>query len=381
MTSTTSLVEDALDNFTSFDISTYTNNNDATVRPSSTLLLLFKWFFRFTCVFIVILCPWANYKLIQIFQTHPFYKDSSSKWYITFKAIFDIIYTLISLPIIFCLTFSIDLIHKSLFTCKAITYLHFTADDLISVMLTFLCIDRMIRITCNYRLRERCSLVVCIILTILFLIINVHNVIRFQYQDGFCQKAYLSIGDYDFDIYYSLILTSVSWTIIFIASINLTVGIYCDRVRRIQLRQQQPLAPPHQQEQQQKPNNISFLGYYPKKSDNDRLGLIDNIDDFEDSTEITIEPNKFDNRPSQYEEQDNIDLQISVCVLITSAIFLSCNLPNFILYVMRAVFHSTFSSIGYVFIYISFLPLLIVHTVSYFVFKHLAARIFPNNSS
>ncbi len=102
------------------------------------------------------------------------------------------------------------------------------------------------------------------------------------------------------------------------------------------------------------------------------------IDDWDDPTAITIEQNHFDERSF---EQDNIDLQITVCVLITAAVFLGCNLPNFIIYIMRYVYDSTFSTIGYIFVYISLFPLLIAHTISYFIYNHLAARIFRNNSS
>jgi hypothetical protein len=94
---------------------------------------------------------------------------------------------------------------------------------------------------------------------------------------------------------------------------------------------------------------------------------------------VTIEQNN-SNKSWEQEEQDNIDLQITVCVLITSAIFLACNLPNFFIYIMRYVYNSRLSTIVYIFVYISIFPLLIAHTISYFVFNHLAARIFPNNS-
>ncbi len=105
------------------------------------------------------------------------------------------------------------------------------------------------------------------------------------------------------------------------------------------------------------------------------------IDDWEDSATVVIEQNPLDNKYSEQEQQDNIDLQLTVCVLITSAIFLGCNLPNFIMFIMRFVYHSGFNTIGYIFVYISLFPLLIAHTISYFVFNHLAARLFPNNSS
>jgi hypothetical protein len=94
---------------------------------------------------------------------------------------------------------------------------------------------------------------------------------------------------------------------------------------------------------------------------------------------VTIEQTNSDHRFSEYEEQDNIDLQITVCVLITSAIFLLCNLPNFMIFVMRFIHQRRFSTIGYIAVYLSLFPLLIAHTISYFVFNHLAARLFPNN--
>jgi len=111
--------------------------------------------------------------------------------------------------------------------------------------------DRMIRITCGYRLRKRFSLTTCIITTIIFLIINIHHVMRLQHRDGFCQKIYFGILDYDFDIYYSFIYTSVTWTIIFIASINLTVSVYCDRTRIMKLKNKE-----QQRQQEQKISKI-----------------------------------------------------------------------------------------------------------------------------
>ena len=106
------------------------------------------------------------------------------------------------------------------------------------------------------------------------------------------------------------------------------------------------------------------------------------LDDWEEPSAVTFEQNNIDtNRFQEQEQQDNIDLQLTVSVLITSAIFLACNLPNFIMFVMRFIYNSTFSTAGYVLIYISLFPLLIAHTISYFVFNHLAARLFPYNSS
>jgi hypothetical protein len=386
-----SFVEDILDNFT-IDGETpgYSNTEDFSLPRSSFLMVLSKWVLRLACAVIIVVCPWANFKLIQFFHTHSYHKESSAKWYIVFKGICDIIYIFISVPIIFCLTLNIDIIHYNYLTCKFITYVHYLSDDLISMMLTLLCIDRMIRITCGCRLRQRFSLTVCIIAIILFAIVNIHHIIRLRHQNGFCHKSYLGVLDYDFDIYYSFLYTSISWGIILIASINLTVSVYCDRTRRIQLKQKQ-----QQRDQQQKISKIFLNGGDPIGGDSDRVELIHStgnyekserkflneyyfIDDWEDSTAVTIEQNNIDNRLA---EQDNVDLQITVCVLITSAIFLVCNVPNFIVFITRFVYSSAFTSIGLVMVYIALFPLFIAHTISYFVFNHLAARLFSTNSS
>ncbi|CAF4302918.1 unnamed protein product, partial [Rotaria magnacalcarata] len=191
-------------------------------------------------------------------------------------------------------------------------------------------------------------------------------------------KLYLSIWDYDFDIYYSLIYTLITWAIIFIASINLTVSVYCDRERRLKLLKQQ------QQQQQQQQRYLSEILLNTTDSiafDNDRAELIDNTDDIEDATVVTIEANPLANESSENEQQDNIDLQITVCVLIVSATFLGCNLPNFCIFIWRYIYNSNFSTLGYIFVYISIIPLIVAHTVNYFIFNHLAARLFPNSSS
>ncbi|UJR26599.1 hypothetical protein I4U23_007919 [Adineta vaga] len=367
-------MEDMLDNLTSSDDLSYTVHSDETIiGPSSAFLFISKILLRLTCVCVLLLCPWMNFKLIQFFQTRIFYKDSSVKWYIIFKAVFDTLYILISIPIIFSLTFTIDIVHKNFITCKLITYLHYLTDDLISMMLTLACIDRMIRITCGTRLRTRFSLIVCIVVTCLFMILNIHHFIRLKHVDGFCHKTYFGIWDYDFDIYYSLVYTSISWFIIFISLINLTTSIYCDRARRLKMKQQQ--------QQQQGIGKVFLQNGYPIGSDSDRLELIRSAEDCEESIAITIQTNNIDHESMEQVQQDNIDLQVSVGILITSAIFLLCNLPNFIIFVMRFVFHSTFATIGYIFIYVALFPLLIAHTISYFVFNHLLARIFRNNSS
>jgi hypothetical protein len=396
-TSTTSFsLEDTLDSIANHsDESSYIVHGSNPDKSKSPFVFLSKWFLRLACIFIFIVCPWANYKLIEFFQKRLFYKESSAKWYIIFKGVFDTIYMLISVPIIFCLTFNIDIIHRSIFTCRSITYIHYLSDDLISMMLTLLCLDRMIRITFSYRLHKRFSLIICIIATIFFFILNIHHILRLQHSDGFCHKDYFSIWDYDFDIYYSVVYTSITWTIIFISSINLSVSVYCDRARSNKLKKQQQT----QQQQQQTTNKFFSNGGNSMGGDSDRLELIHStgnqtdfdrrkkkeifffIDDWEDSASVVIEQNPLDNKYSEQEQQDNIDLQLTVCVLITSAIFLGCNLPNFIMFIMRFVYHSGFNTIGYIFVYISLFPLLIAHTISYFVFNHLAARLFPNNSS
>ncbi|CAF0912793.1 unnamed protein product [Rotaria sordida] len=358
------------------DSSSYTNDPDVSVEANPSLIFASIWILRLACASIAFLCPWANYKLIKLFQTRRFYKESSAKWYIIFKAVFDITYISITVPIIICLTYDIDLIHRNILTCKLITYAHYLCDDLISMLLTLLCFDRMLRITCGYHFRQRFSLTICIITTIFFTIIHIHHLIRLQHRNGFCHKIYLSIWNYDFDIYYSLVYTSITWSIIFISLINLTVSIYCDRVRRSELKK-----PTQQQEQQlQKISQIFLNGTNSSGFNNDQLELLDNTDDIESSIELTIEQENSNNESFEKEQQDNIDLQITVCVIIVSASFLACNLPNFIIFIVKFIYESTFSTIGHIFVYISIFPLFIAHTISYFIYNHLAARLFPNNS-
>jgi hypothetical protein len=269
-TSTFSWIDDYLDNLTSSnDVPTYPTDSDVSNRPGPFFSFSLKWLLRLACIVVIFVCPWANYKLIQLFQTRPFYKDSSAKWYIIFKAVFDTLYMLISVPIIFSLTFNIDIIHRNFLTCKSITYIHYLSDDLISIMLAFLCIDRMIRITCGYHLRTRFSLTICVTVLNFFLIVNIHHIIRLQHQNGFCHKIYLAVWDYDFDIYYSFIYTSMTWTIIFIASINLTVSVYCDRTRRMQLKKEQ-----QKEEHEQKISQISLNGGDIIGGYSDRMELI-----------------------------------------------------------------------------------------------------------
>lgn len=265
-----SLVEVTLDNITNdTDITGYLDTDDISGRSGPIFPFLAKWILRLTCIFITLICPWANYKLVQLFQTRPFHKESSAKWYIIFKAIFDTSYIIVSIPMIFFLTFNVDLIHRNVFTCKLIIYLHYLADDLISLMFTLLCIDRMIRITCGYHLRTCFSLIICLIVTGFFMIMNIHHLIRLQHRDGFCQRKPLSIGDYDFDIYYPIIYTLILWTIIFIVSINVTLNIYCDRAHRMQLKKRQ-----QQQEQEQNLSKIFLNGSDSTGLDSDRIGLI-----------------------------------------------------------------------------------------------------------
>ena len=275
-TSTISQLEDALENIVNNSDGTYVVQMSDPDRSKSPIIFLSKWFLRLACIFIFFICPWANYKLIKFFRLRPFYKESSAKWYIIFKAVFDTIYMLISVPIIFCLTFNIDIIHKSAFSCKSITYIHYLSDDLISIMLTLLCLDRMIRITFSYNLHKRFSLIVCITATFLFLIANIHHIIRLKHRDGFCHKDYMGIWDYDFDIYYSVIYTSITWTIIFIASINLSVSVYCDRARSNRLKKQQQQQSPSQQTSEQTPTGNKFFpnGRNSRGIDGDRLELI-----------------------------------------------------------------------------------------------------------
>ena len=99
-------------------------------------------------------------------------------------------------------------------------------------------------------------------------------------------------------------------------------------------------------------------------------------DEWDDPTAVTIESTDADQKSNDHEQQDTIDLQITICVLITSALFLACNLPNFVSFIMRYIYHSHFSPLGLVVVYLSLFPLLFAHTISYFVFKHLAERLF-----
>ncbi|CAF4131305.1 unnamed protein product, partial [Rotaria magnacalcarata] len=175
----TTWIEALLDNITSNnDTLLYASDNDAPVITDSWIFFLMKWALRLACISIFIVCPWANYQLIVLFRTRQYHKESSAKWYVIFKAIFDIGYMLVSVPIIFCLTFDIDVIHRNFLTCKLITYSHYLFDDLISMMLALLCIDRMMRITCSCRFRQRFALAVCIVTVVFLAIINIHHIIR-----------------------------------------------------------------------------------------------------------------------------------------------------------------------------------------------------------
>ena len=118
------------------------------------------------------------------------------------------------------------------------------------------------------------------------------------------------------------------------------------------------------------------------------LGAIENepepfarvLDEWDDPSAVTIESTDADPKPNEHEQQDTIDLQITICVLINSALFLACNLPHFVTFIMRYIYHSHFSSFGLVIVYISVFPLLLAHAMSYFVFKHLADRLFSERS-
>lgn len=273
MTTTNDWLGSLIDNVTNHSDSSvsYINEGDVSMKVNPVFMFLTKWILRLVCILIALLCPWANFQLIQFFRTRSFYKDSSAKWYVIFKAVCDITYMIISVPIIFCLTYNIDIIHRNSFTCKLVTYVHYLSDDLISMLLTLLCMDRMLRITCGFQFRQRFPLSICITTVVLFVILNVHHIVRLQHQNGFCHKTYFAIWDYDFDIYYSLIYTSVTWTIIFITSVNLSVSVYCDRSRRIKLKQQL-----QQKEQQKALSNVFFNSKDSPGFDNDRVGLIDN---------------------------------------------------------------------------------------------------------
>ena len=263
-TSTISSIKEYLDD-------TITNRTSSSAIPvlyasKSWIVHLAEYFLRLVCIILFFLCPWANFQLIQFFRLRVFYKESSSKWYIIFKAVFDTVFSIISIPVIFFLTFNIDIIHHNTFTCKFVTYAHYTSDDLISILLTFLCIDRMIRITFGYHLRKRCSFTISIILITLFLNLNIHRLGRSEHIDGFCHKVYSSLWDYNFDIYYSYIFIAITWFVILIASINLFVSVYCDRVRNRKLRQQgQPSLALQENMKKISSNSI----------ESDRLGLID----------------------------------------------------------------------------------------------------------
>ncbi|CAF4761398.1 unnamed protein product, partial [Rotaria socialis] len=154
-------------------------------------------------------------------------------------------------------------------------------------------------------------------------------------------------------------------------------SVYCDRERRLKLLKQQK----QQRQQQQYLSKILLNTTDSIPFDNDRAELIDNTDDIEDAAVVTIEANPFANESSEQEQQDNIDLQITVCVLIVSAIFLGCNLPNFFIFIWRYIYNSSFSTIGYIFVYMSIIPLIVAYTVNYFIFNHLAAYLFRNSSS
>ena len=70
-------------------------------------------------------------------------------------------------------------------------------------------------------------------------------------------------------------------------------------------------------------------------------------------------------------------MQIASTTVVASMLFLVCNLPNFIVFVMRFIYRTRFGMLGYASVYIAYFPLLIAHAFSYFLFNHFAARFFP----
>ena len=106
------------------------------------------------------------------------------------------------------------------------------------------------------------------------------------------------------------------------------------------------------------------------------------LDDWEDPAVVIIETSTPEKQNTiDQEQQDNIDLQISVSVLFTAGIFILCNLPNFIIFIIRVVLNSGYSSIGNVAVFVALFPLVIAHTINYFIFNHLTAYLFTKNST
>ena len=95
---------------------------------------------------------------------------------------------------------------------------------------------------------------------------------------------------------------------------------------------------------------------------------------------VTIEQSYPDSESLERQQQDDVDLQLTVCVIITSAVFVGCNLPNFIIFILRFVYRTGLRTIGLLFIYISVFAIFIAHTITYFIFNHLAACLFHENS-
>ena len=236
------------------------------VPPPAIIVYLLKWTLRFMCLTVFFIAPWANYQLIKFFQQQPYYNQSSAKWYIILKAVYDIVYVIISTPIIFSLTFGIDIVHRNAFTCKFVTYIHYLSDDLISMMVALLCIDRMLRITCSYRFRTRCSLTISIIFLVILSIINGHHLLRLQHEFGFCHKTTLTIFSSEFDIFYSCVFTSIVWSFIFLTLINLIVAIHYYRANKKKIENQKIKIQAKKQEHASKPADDY----------GDRLGLIEN---------------------------------------------------------------------------------------------------------
>ena len=96
---------------------------------------------------------------------------------------------------------------------------------------------------------------------------------------------------------------------------------------------------------------------------------------------VVIETTTPANNSTDQEQQDNADLQITVSVLITSVLFLLCNLPNFIVFIVRVIFDSGYNTLGNLAVYLSLFPLVIAHTINYFIFNHLPAYLLRRNST
>ena len=81
MTTSSISIDEYVENTTSFIDYSFLNSTSVSIRTSSTLISILTWILRFACIVIIFLCPWANYKLIELFQIRRFHKESSAKWY------------------------------------------------------------------------------------------------------------------------------------------------------------------------------------------------------------------------------------------------------------------------------------------------------------